>query len=227
MPAIFSTMSTSWLIETNSLEPRLSGSVDVAPGEHLGAVDAIVDVLEAAGLVAVAPDFDGVVAGELRFDDLAADGGGGLFAAAVLRAVRAVDVVVAGDAGLDAEVFAEVAAHPLAEELLPAVAVLGHGGVGVGFLQGGDVRDRAACRRCRRRRRRHRRTAGRRLSLAAMQQVGVDQHAEHAERFVVLDEAHAAHVGGQVVDDGSALEGAVAGVLSRRSSWRFSTSGNR
>jgi hypothetical protein len=28
----------------------------------------------------------------------------------------------------------------------------------------------------------------------------VDQHAEHAERLVVLDEAHPSHVGGEIVD---------------------------
>ncbi len=33
-----------------------------------------------------------------------------------------------------------------------------------------------------------------------MQQVGVDQNREHAQGLVVLDEAHAAHVGGEVID---------------------------
>ena len=36
--------------------------------------------------------------------------------------------------------------------------------------------------------------------LGRLQQVGVDQHRQHAERLVVLDEAHPAHVGGEVVD---------------------------
>ena len=39
--------------------------------------------------------------GQLGLDDLAADGGGGLLAAAVPGAVGAVDVVEAGDAGLE------------------------------------------------------------------------------------------------------------------------------
>ena len=90
------------------------------------AVDAVIDIHEAAGLFAVAPDLDLVLAGELRLGDLAADRGGRLLTPAVPRAVRAVDVVVASDARCQAEVLAEVAAHPLAEELLPAVAVLGH-----------------------------------------------------------------------------------------------------
>ena len=49
--------------------------------------------------------------------------------------MRPVDVVVAGDAGLEPEVLAEMAAHPLAEQLLPAVAVLGHRRVGVLLAQ--------------------------------------------------------------------------------------------
>ena len=39
------------------------------------------------------------------------------------------------------------------------------------------------------------------------QQVRVDQHGEHAQGLVVLDEAHAAHVGGEVVDRARALDG--------------------
>ena len=46
--------------------------------------------------------------------------------------------------------------------------------------------------------------------LRGLQQVRVDQHREHAQGLVVLDEAHAAHVGGQVVDVGGALGGALA-----------------
>ena len=53
---------------------------------------------------------------------------------------------------VEAVVFAEVAAHPLGEQLLPAVAVFGHRGVGVVFLERHDVFAAAACRRCRRRR---------------------------------------------------------------------------
>ena len=94
--------------------------------DRLDALEAVVDVHEAAGLLAVAPDLDLVLAGSLGLDDLAADGGRRLLAAAVPGAVRAVDVVEAGHARLEAEVLAEVAAHALGEELLPAVAVLGH-----------------------------------------------------------------------------------------------------
>ena len=45
-----------------------------------------------------------------------------------------------------------------------------------------------------------------------MQQVRVDQHRQHAEGLVVLDEAHAAHVGRQVVNLARPAAGLVAGV---------------
>ncbi len=182
---------------------------DVAPEEVLGALEAIGDIHEGAGLVAVAPDFDFVFAGEFGLDDLAANGGGGFFAAAVVGAVGAVDVVIAGDAGDEAEIFAEMAAHAFAEELFPAVAVFGQGGIGVLFLQGGDVFvallvgvvDAGA--------------GGVEIALDAVflgghAEVRVDQHAEHAEGAVVFDEAHAAHVGGEVIDDFGALERFIA-----------------
>ena len=112
---------------------------DVAGGEPQRAVHAVVDVGEAARLLAVAPDLDLVVAAQDRRGDLAADGGRRLLAAAVLGALGPVDVVVAGDAGLETEVLVEVPRHALAEELLPAVAVLGHRGVGVGLAQRLDL----------------------------------------------------------------------------------------
>lgn len=40
--------------------------------------------------------------------------------------------------------------------------------------------------------------------------MGVDQNAQHAEGLVVLDETHAAHVGGEVVDLGAAVDGLIA-----------------
>ena len=50
------------------------------------------------------------------------------------------------------------------------------------------------------------------MLLGSRQEMGVDQHREHAERLVVLDEAHAAHIGRQVVDLGRAVHGLHAGV---------------
>src|SRR5690606_38227925 len=104
---------------------------DVAGHEPQRALEAVVDVGEAARLLAVAPDLDGVVAGEHGGGHLAADGGRGLLAPALPGAEGSVDVVVAGDPSLEAEVLVEVPGHALAEQLLPAVAVLGVGRVGV------------------------------------------------------------------------------------------------
>src|SRR5581483_2896780 len=92
-----------------------------------------------AGLLAVAPDLDLVLARELGGDDLAADRGRRLLAPAVVGALGSVDVVIPRHAGGDAVVLAVVAGHPFAEKLLPAIAVLRHGGVGVLFLERGDV----------------------------------------------------------------------------------------
>src|SRR5206468_775124 len=137
-----------------------------------------------------APDFDFVFAREFGFQDLAAHGGGGLFASAVPGAERAVDVVETGDTGGNFPVFTEVPAHALGKEFFPAVAVFGQSGVGVLFLQI-DVRcfaglffavvD----------------TRGRGVeeSLDAteltggQEQVRVDQHADHAQALVIFDEA--------------------------------------
>src|SRR5437763_6043777 len=83
--------------------------VDVALGDLPSAEGAVVDVHEGAGLLAVAPDLDLIGSGVLGLEDLAADGGGGLFAASRPGAKGAVDVVVAGDAALDAVVLFEVA----------------------------------------------------------------------------------------------------------------------
>ena len=48
--------------------------------------------------------------------------------------------------------------------------------------------------------------------LGGDQHVGADQHRQHALGLVGLDEAHAAHVGGQVVDHPGALGGGPAGL---------------
>jgi hypothetical protein len=42
------------------------------------------------------------------------------------------------------------------------------------------------------------------------EQVGINQHTEHTQGFVVLDEAHAAHIGGEIVNDMSTLQRRVA-----------------
>ena len=63
-PAISETMSTRLLMLTSSLLPMLIGSTMSLPVSLQGALDAVVDVHERAGLLAVAPDLDLVVAAE-------------------------------------------------------------------------------------------------------------------------------------------------------------------
>src|SRR5207245_11394861 len=67
--------------------------LDPAVHDPIDATDAVIDVHEAARLVALAPDLNLVVATKLCLDDLAANGSGRLLPAAVPSAVRAVDVV--------------------------------------------------------------------------------------------------------------------------------------
>mmetsp|Transcript_8562 Transcript_8562/g.21288 ORF Transcript_8562/g.21288 Transcript_8562/m.21288 type:complete len:419 (+) Transcript_8562:572-1828(+) len=167
-------------------------------GEHEldDAVDGVVDVAERACLLAVAPHLEL----RLRGDALAAEGGGGLLAAALPGAEGPVDVVEAADAGLHAEVLAVVDGELLRGELLEAVGVLGLCRPGVGLLEarvvglelgalgvdagGGGVVE----------------------ALDGLAAGGLD-HVEGDHGVVVeddgvvgLDEAHAAHVGGEVVD---------------------------
>ena len=113
--------------------------LDAAVQDRLGAVDAVVDVHEAAGLLPVAPDLDLVVAAHLGLGNLAADCRRGLLPAPVVGPVRAIHVVVAGDPGVEPEVLAEVTTHPFAEQLLPPVAILGLGRIGIGFAERGHV----------------------------------------------------------------------------------------
>ena len=49
------------------------------------------------------------------------------------------------------------------------------------------------------------------VALGGEQQIGVDEHREHAQGLVVLDEPHATHVGGEVEDIAGAHERIVAG----------------
>ena len=41
--------------------------------------------------------------------------------------------------------------------------------------------------------------------------MGIDQDREHAERAVVFDESHAAHVGSEIIDNGGVAERLFAG----------------
>ena len=151
-----------------------------------------------------------MLARHLGGNDLAADRGRGLLAAAVIGAFRPVDVVVAGDAGGDAVILAIVAGHALAEQLLPAIAVLRHRRIGILFLQRGDVGAGLLVAVVDAGRRRIEEARDARF-LGGDQHMGAHQHRQHALGLVGLDEAHAAHVGGEVVDHRRALGGGPAG----------------
>jgi len=80
------------------LAPEVDRLFDRRVHDPLGSLDAVVDVHEAAGLLAISPDLDLVPTGELGLRDLPADRGGRLLPSAGPGAVRAVDVVVARNA---------------------------------------------------------------------------------------------------------------------------------
>src|SRR5512140_2585596 len=187
---------------------QVDGRGDQARAVHdqVDAVGAVVDEHVAAGLGAIAPNVDRMLAAVLGFDDLAAEGGGRLFAAAVPGAVRAEDVVEAGNVGFQAALGGVFLAEHFGDQLFPAVAALGHGRVGVGFLEGAhagvalQVGVVGAGR------------GGEEIApgpgvVGGLDQVGVDQHAAQAFHPVALDEAHPAHIRRQVIDFGRAAHG--------------------
>ena len=119
--------------------------------------------------------------------------------AAVPCAVWAVNVVVTRDACLKAKVLPEMAAHPLAEELLPTIAVFGQRGISILFLESRivgvflliSVVD----------------TGGGRIEVlldtvipGGLEHMRIDENRQHAERLVVFDETHATHVRGKIID---------------------------
>src|SRR5260370_13404295 len=113
MPAICSTMSTNWLIETNSLLPRFIGSTKIAVEDHLFPFNTVVDVHEAPSLISVTPDLNFVLTRKLGRDDLTANRGGRFLASAIVGSVRAIDVVITSDAGLQAKILPKMPTHPL------------------------------------------------------------------------------------------------------------------
>lgn len=181
--------------EVDGIVPRF------AVGDHVDAFEAIGDVHERAGLITIAPDFDFVFSGKFRIDDFATNGSGGFFSTAVPGAERSVNIVESGDARRNFEVFSEVAAHAFAEEFFPAISIFGHCGISVFFAKecfdflfalfvrivharAGSVKE-AFCS----------------VFAGAEEQVRIDQDADHAEALVEFDEAHPAHVAGEVEDD--------------------------
>ena len=100
---------------------------------------AIVNVAERTGLLAIAPHFDLMVAGQFGHCHLAAHGCRGLFAAAVPCSEIAKNIMETHDAGLDAIIFAVVGAQAFHDQFFPAIGILRHGRVGILFLQRNDI----------------------------------------------------------------------------------------
>src|SRR5579872_22187 len=103
--------------------------------DHLRALEAIVDVHEAARLVAVTPDRNFRVAFRLCLNYLAADSSRSFFAATRPRSVWTINVVIPRHPRTKTVIFAEVTAHALGKEFLPSVTVLGIGRIRIFFSQ--------------------------------------------------------------------------------------------
>mmetsp|Transcript_33663 Transcript_33663/g.73446 ORF Transcript_33663/g.73446 Transcript_33663/m.73446 type:complete len:341 (+) Transcript_33663:111-1133(+) len=169
----------------------------VAVREHDAdrALDAVVDEHKRASLLAIAPDLE-FGGGD---NSLAAERSRDLFAATLPGAARAVDVVVAGDATQDWEVFGVSQGHLLSVQLLEPVGILRSGGPGHVLPQTHVLRvhlQRLVVH------------AGRgRVEVAlAAALTGSLKHVERDLGVVVEqhslvghDEPHSAHIGGQVV----------------------------
>ena len=106
-------------------------------GTHqaVDAFQAIVNVAEGTGLLAIAPHLDLVVAGQLGDGDLAGHGCRSFFAAAIPGALVAEDVVETDDAGLQAVILAVVGAQAFHDQFFPAIGILRHGRIGILFLE--------------------------------------------------------------------------------------------
>ena len=120
--------------------------------------------------------------------------------------------MVTGYTRREIKIFSKMAAHSFAEQLFPAVPVFRHSRVRIFFFQRNDIRRSLFVGGI------NAGAAGKEKSLDAhvarcLQQMRVDQHRQHAKRFVVLDKPHSAHVCGQVVN---ALCSAVENSSARR-----------
>src|SRR5205085_6596992 len=87
-----------------------------------------------------------VTAADHSHCNLARNCGWSLLAAAIPGPEWSVHVVITPDPCRDAKIFAKMPAHSFAEQLLPAIAVFGHGRVGLRLFESGsrfvDSRDR-------------------------------------------------------------------------------------
>ena len=117
------------LIDRNQLvTAKIKRILDITIQNHLSSLQAVINIHEAASLIARAPDFDLLSPRQFRFDHFAADGRRRLFAASRPGAMWSVNIMVACNSCLEAEVLPEVPAHALTEKLFPSVSILGMAG---------------------------------------------------------------------------------------------------
>ena len=105
------------------------GDQIVAVHDLVNSLHTVVNIHEAAGPMAVAPDSDVLPAGVHRLDDFAAQRGRRLFTAAIPGAVRPIDVVEAGNGCLHAAFVPVFLAEHFGNQFFPAVTALDPRGI--------------------------------------------------------------------------------------------------
>src|SRR5262249_1967936 len=101
--------------------------------DQVDAVQAIIDVHEAARLLSVTPYFDFQFTREFGLDYFPANGRRRFLAAAIPGSTGTIDIMEASHACGYAKIFPERTAHPLAKQLLPSISILRCSRIGVLF----------------------------------------------------------------------------------------------
>src|SRR5580704_12367137 len=123
---------------------------------------------------------------DLGLDYFAANRRGSFLAAAVPGAPGSIDIVKARDAGVEAKILAEMAAHAFGEKFFPAIAVFGLGGVSVFFLERGSFEGFLLIGVIDAGRRRIKKLLAA-VVPGGLEHVRIDEHRQHAQRLVLLD----------------------------------------
>mmetsp|Transcript_1154 Transcript_1154/g.4037 ORF Transcript_1154/g.4037 Transcript_1154/m.4037 type:complete len:402 (+) Transcript_1154:601-1806(+) len=171
---------------------------EVGLGDPKDALDAVVDEGEGPGLLSVTPHLHLVPGGE----DLSAEGSGGLLPSPLPSSVGSVDVVESGDPALHLKVLAVVHVDLLGRQLLQAVGVLRGSGPGIRLLESTalDLRVSLLVLRVDACGRGVEHPLGVVLPGSLKDVEGDHGVVVHDHSVVALDEAHAAHVRGEVED---------------------------